>query len=254
MILTVHVDNSNITLAVQEQEQARIFMSIASDRHATADQFAASMAWVCHLNQVQPDQAQGAILSSVVPMLTPVVLAALHKLLTCEVLVVGPGMKTGLNIRLDHVSTVGADFICNAVGALKEFTPPLVVISMTGATTFMALDEQGCLIGRSILPGVESSLEHLCDTSAQLPSVCFEEDCRLMGKSTAEGIKSGVLYGAVSMVEGMLQRYAQELGGKVTAVATGEIAQPILKLCRAEILYRPSLLHDGLRHLWNKNR
>ena len=253
MLLSVHVDNSTITIALHENKQVRTYMSIASDRHATADQLAANLAWVCHLNKVQLDQLRGAILSSVVPMLTPTVTAALQKLIQCDVMTVGPGVKTGLNMRLDHVSTVGADFVCNAVGALQEFTPPIVVISMTGATTFMALDEQGCLIGRSILPGVESSLEHLCNTAAQLPLVSIEENCKLMGKSTAEGIKSGVLYGTISMVEGMLKRYVEELGGQAVTVATGNIARVICSQCCEPISYRPYLLHEGLRQIWIKN-
>lgn len=253
MILTVHIDNLTIRLAVSGGEQPAAPASLKADLTATVDEYAVAIQSVLRLRGADLAQVEGAIVSSVVPPLTSVLREALGLLVRGRVLVVGAGIKTGLNIRLDNIGAVGSDFICNAVAALEEFAPPLVVIGMSGATTFSALDREGRLIGRSILPGVEGSLEELCRNSAQLPTVAFAPKCRLMGSATVEAVQSGILHGSAAMVEGMLERYEAELGGEVTAVATGDIAPPILALCSRTIHFRPNLLQDGLRLLYYKN-
>lgn len=254
MILTVHIDNRIISLAGYEEEQQSFFTSLGTDPLCTADQYAANILNVLRFHGADTDAFSGAVISSVVPSLTYTVRRAVELITGSCALIVGAGIKTGLNLRLDSAGTVGADFICCAVGALAEFAPPLVIINLAGAATFTAIDAQGVLIGRSILPGVESALEHLCHSAAQLPDVSFDPRAALVGRSTADAIRSGALYGAVSMVEGMLTRYARELGGQTTAVITGEIAPVIAAQCAQTLHCRPQLLHDGLQRLYQKNR
>ncbi|MEM1484696.1 type III pantothenate kinase [Oscillospiraceae bacterium PP1C4] len=254
MILTIHVGNRTIWLGGYDGQDCAVSTSIGADPYATCDQYAATIRSVLAFRQADTDAIDGAVISSVVPALTRTMQNAARQLTNGKVLTVGAGMKTGLNLRLDNTVTVGSDFICNAVAALGEFKPPLAVISMTDVTTFTAIDAQGVMIGRSILPGVESALEHLCESSAQLPDVSFDLHADLIGRSTADAIKAGALHGAISMIEGMLERYIQSLGTHTTAVATGELAKVLVPLCRQEIHYRPQLLHDGLRMLYQKNK
>ncbi len=255
MILTVHIDNRVITLAVYDGEKQRVSTSVGTDLCGTSDQYAAVLYAVLGFSGIDTDTLEGAVISSVVPSLTPVLRRAVERLCGHAPLVVGAGIKTGLNLRLDSVGTVGSDFICNAVAALQEFKPPLVVIHLTNATTFAAIDDKGVFIGRSILPGVESSLEHLCKSSAQLPDVSFDTDAALLGKNTADAIRSGILYSSLCLLEGMFNRYQQALGGQAQGIVTGtELAQILCERCAEPLLYRPQLLHDGLRLLYAKNR
>lgn len=256
MTLTVHLDNQLISMVIFDGTDPVAASTLAANPAVTADQYAASMAAVLRLRGDWLPQVTESICSSVVPSLTQPIRDALELLLPGKpLLMVGPGIKTGLNMRLENVPSVGADFVCTAAAALEEFAPPMVVISLTdAATTFLAIDREGCLVGRSIVPGVEGSLENLCRQAAQLPSVAFQPRCRLLGKGTADAIRSGILYGSAAMIDGMLDRYEEALGGQVTAVATGPLAPEILRQCRRQIQVRPLLVHEGLRILCRKNR
>ena len=256
MTLTVHLDNQLISMVIFDGTDPVAASSLAANPAVTADQYAASMAEVVRLRGASLSHVTEAICSSVVPSLTHTIQAALELLLPGVPLVmVGPGIKTGLNMRLENVPSVGADFVCTAAAALEEFAPPLVVISLTdAATTFLAIDREGCLVGRSIVPGVEGSLANLCRQAAQLPSVAFQPRCRLLGKGTADAIRSGILYGSAAMIDGMVDRYEEALGGQVTAVATGSLAPEILAQCRRSVQIRPLLVHQGLEILCRKNR
>ncbi len=256
MILTVHIDNRVISLGCYEKAELLVSSSIAVNPLGTADQYAAEIQQVLRFRGIDTDAIDGAVISSVVPALTSrLKQAADHLINGGKTLTVGAGIKTGLDIRWDSAASVGSDFICNAVAALREFTPPLVVIHFAGATTFTAIDTHGALVGKSILPGVEESMAHLCQSAAQLPEVSFAAKAPLFGRSTADAIRSGVLYGTTSAVEGMVSRYTEMLGGSVTTVATGgEVARAVVSLCGDGILFRPNLLHDGLYLLYEKNR
>lgn len=253
MVLTAHIDNRAVGLALFSDGRLLARASVATDPAATADQMAVTLGAVLRLHSVPAEEVEGVIVSSVVPLASAPVRKAFGLLFGKETLMVGAGIKTGLNVRLDNIASVGSDFICTAVGALLEFSPPLVIMNMAGATTFCAIDKTGALVGRSILPGVEASLHSLCKTSAQLPEVSFEADCRLLGKGTADAVRSGILYGTVAMAEGMLQRYEQELGG-AALVGTGDVAGEILPHCSRKYAFRPNLLHEGLYAIYRKNR
>lgn len=255
MVLTIHIGNKVITLVGYEGSACVVSASLGTDLGATADQYAATIKVQLLFHKTDTDAIEGAVISSVVPALTHTLHKAVRLLTTGRVLTVGAGIKTGLDLRLDNAGAVGSDFICNAVAALDEFKPPMVILYMEGATTFTAIDENGAMRGRAILPGVETSLAHLCESAAMLPDVSFDPRAALIGRSTADAIRAGAFHGAVSMVEGMLARYTHALGSSSSIVATGEIAHTILPHCRQEeIYYRPQLLHDGMRLLYLKNQ
>lgn len=254
MILTIHIDNRIITLASWDGEKQLATTSIGTDPLSTADQFAAAMHTVLFFRGMDMDTIEGAVISSVVPSLTHTLECAVQRLTKGKVLVVGAGIKTGINLRVDSAAMVGSDFIATAVGALHEFAPPLVVINMVGATTFSAIDKNGVLFGRTILPGTESALEHLCQSSAQLPLVSFNPNAAVIGRGTVDAVKSGALYGTLAMLDGMTARYLKQLGEQAEVVATGAIAEVFAPLCSHQTHFREHLLHDGLRLLYQKNR
>ncbi len=170
-----------------------------------------------------------------------------------EPLVVGAGVKTGLNIRLENPQEAGADLVAAAVGALRLYEPPLIVIDLGTATTFSALDRRGAFVGGVIAPGVVTGLEALTGKTSLLPSIRLEPPKRAIGANTVESMRSGTVLGAAAMLDGMVERMAEELGGNVTVVATGGLAGVIVPhMRRKNVLQNPTLLFDGLWAIWER--
>ncbi len=258
MIFTVDIGNTNIVLGAYESDRLRFTSRVATEASRMEDQYAIEFANILQLNGANPAQFDGAILSSVVPPLVPVMKKALEKLLRCKVLVVGPGIKTGLNIRLDDPGILGADLVCAAVAAMKKYPMPCIIFDLGTATTITALDGTGAFLGGSIFPGVKLSLNALSSGTAQLPYINTElTGNTVIGTNTIDSMKSGIVLGTAAMMDGMIDRYREVLsadsGKDVTVVATGGIAQSILCHCRREIIYDPDLLMDGLYMLYKKN-
>ena len=171
-----------------------------------------------------------------------------------EALVVGPGIKTGLNIKIDNPGQLGANLVCVSVGALEKYPAPCIVFDMGTATTIAALDEGGAFIGGSIMPGVNIMLNSLVERTAQLPQISLEAPRNVIGANTVECMKSGIVFGTASMLDGMIERYREQLGENLTVVATGSPAGYIIRYCRNQIVYDKSLLLNGLRILYEKNQ
>ena len=166
---------------------------------------------------------------------------------------VGPGIKTGLNIRMDNPSEVGSDLIVAAVAAIAEYGAPLLLVDMGTATTITAIDESGAFVGGCICPGVKISMEALTGRTAQLPGISLDEPRCAIGKNTRDSMRSGIMLGAASMLDGLLDRMEAELGTKVTVVATGGISKFVLPLCRRKMIYDRSLMLKGLKLLYARN-
>jgi type III pantothenate kinase len=169
-------------------------------------------------------------------------------------MVVGPGIKTGLNIHMDTPSQVGSDRIVIAVAALAEYKPPLTLLDLGTATTIEVVDEGNVYLGGCIIPGVRLSLEALTSRAAQLPGIQLDKPKRVIGKNTVDCMRSGVMYGAAAMLDGMIERVEEELGHKTTVVATGGMAQFVCPLCKREIKLERDLLLKGLNILYKKNK
>ena len=193
-------------------------------------------------------------MASVVPPVTELMTEALGKFLHCRVRIVGPGLKNGLNIKMDNPAQVGADLIVGAVAGIHDYPCPLALIDMGTATTVCVIDQDKNYIGDMILPGLRVSLDSLTSRTSQLPRIGLDPPKRLIGKNTIECMKSGILYGSASMLDGILDRIEAELGMGVTAVATGGLAGKIVPLCRHEIVLDDDLLLRGLRYIYEKNR
>lgn len=256
MVLTVNIGNTNITLGGYEADIQTFCGQIRSDPQATADEYAMRLKCLLALYGVSPAAIDGAILGSVVPMLTGRVLAALHRLTGVRVLTVGPGLKSGLRLRIDNPAQLGADLLCGVVAALALTPGPVVVISADTALSLMAANDRRELVGGVILPGPQLSVESLIQKTAQLPQVDLSAAApgSVLGTNTAACLQAGVLLGTASLLDGLAERFRAELGPETRFFATGTLPKSIRLTCRTPIEYRESLIPDGLYAIWQRNK
>lgn len=253
MILAIDIGNTNIVLGGIEGSKIVKEARMATDLIKTSDQYCAELKNMLDLLEIDRTKMEGAIISSVVPPVLNSFKTAIIKLTGKVPLVVGPGIKTGLNILLDNPAMAGGDLIVGAVAALAEYKPPLLIVDMGTATTISAIDARGSFLGGSIFPGVKISAEVLSGKTAQLPAISLEAPPKAIGRNTIDSMRSGVMMGHAAMLDGMIDRMEAELGGSVTVVATGGIARFILPMCRRSMIYDKDLLLKGLRILYENN-
>ncbi len=253
MLLAIDIGNSNIVIGGIEDDRIRFEARIATDRIKTSDQYGVEIKNMLDLFGVTVKEVEGCIISSVVPPVFNAVRTGLVKLTGLSPMVVGPGIKTGLNIQMDDPGSVGSDRIVIAVAALQEYRPPLALVDMGTATTIEIVDSGNTYLGGCIIPGVRVSAEALSSRASQLPGIQLDKPRRVIGKNTVECMRSGIMYGAAAMLDGMLDRIEEELGKPVTVVATGGMAQFIAPLCKREMKLERDLLLKGLNILYQKN-
>ncbi len=254
MILAVDIGNTNAVIGAFTGEK-RLFLSrISTDRTKMPDDYAITLKNIVELYNFSVNDIEGAIISSVVPPVSANLVSGIKKLCPqINVLEVGPGIKTGLNIKIDNPAQTGADLVSVSVGAIKKYPLPSIVIDMGTATTITALDKNGNFLGGSIIPGVRISLDALSSGTAQLPQINLGDNAEIIGKNTVDAMRSGVLLGQASMLDGMISRYREILGEDMTVIATGGIANSIIRHCKEKVIYDENLLLDGLRAIYEKN-
>ena len=253
MILAVDIGNSNIVFGGVEGDQILFEARIRTEPTKTSDEYCVDLKIILDVYHVKPEMIEGAIISSVVPQVLNSVKTALKKLTGKNALVVGPGLKTGLNIKIENPSQTGADLVVGCVAALLEHKAPLIVIDMGTATTMIVLDETGALIGGSISPGVKISMDALTDRTALLPGLQLDQPKKAIGRNTIDCMRSGIMLGAACMLDGMVERMEAELGQKTTVVITGGIAKFVVPMCRTQMIYDKDLLIKGLVALYRDN-
>ena len=253
MILTVDIGNSNIVIGGVEGETIVFEARLRTEATKTSDQYCVDLKILLDVYKVDPEQIEGSIIASVVPQVLNSFQTAIRKLTGKACLVVGPGLKTGLNIRLENPNQTGADLVVGSVAALREHKPPLIVVDMGTATTMVVLDETGALVGGCICPGVKISMDALTERTALLPGLQLDQPKRAIGRNTIDCMRSGIMMGTACMLDGMVERMEEELGSKVTVVTTGGIAKFITPLCRREMIYDKDLLIKGLAVLYREN-
>lgn len=254
MILAIDIGNSNIVIGCIENGVIQNETRIATDLVKTSDQYCFDLKNMLSLSDVPVARLEDVIISSVVPPVLNSMRTAVLKLTGKKPFVVGPGIKTGLNILLDNPQQVGSDLIVAAVAALREYKPPLILIDMGTATTISAINKDRAYLGGCICPGVRISAEALSSRAALLPGIDLDQPRRAIGKNTTDCMRSGIMLGAACMLDGMIERMEQELGERATVVATGGIARFVLPMCRREIAYDRNLLLKGLAVLYQMNR
>ncbi len=254
MILAIDVGNTNIVLGGIVDDQQVFSARLASDRNKTADQYALDIQGILTMHKVRTEAIEGGILSSVVPYLQTVIPNAVKLLTGVDLLVVGPGIKTGLSIRMDNPASVGSDLIVAAVAARAKYKAPIAIVDMGTATTLSVVAKNGNYIGGMIIPGLWTSMNALSAHAAQLPYIDLNGPAKLLGTNTVDCMRSGALIGCAAMLDGVVDRMEEELGKPVTAVITGGVSPLILPYCRRHYHLEPDILIAGLQILYEKNR
>ncbi len=254
MILAIDIGNTNIVLGGFVNSELSFVARIATNANKTEDEYATKIRSILAIHNVDKSVIEGAIISSVVPPLNSVMKKAIKFVYGVDPIMVGPGIKTGIKIHCDNPASVGADLICACVAAHHIYGSPSLVIDMGTATKIMVIDEDGAFIGVSIAPGVGMGLKALSSGTAQLPQIGLEAPKSVIGKNTVDCMKSGVVFGNACMIDGMIDRFNDEMGANLPIFATGGLASTIIPHCTHQITLDENLLLKGLNILYNKNK
>lgn len=252
MILALDIGNTNIVLGCMTEEQIYFTARLSTDHLKTSYEYAVLLREIFTLNNMEIGQVDGGIISSVVPVLSEVLSEAVELLIGIPPYLVCPGTRTDLTICIDRPEQMGSDLIVDAVAAIAEYPKPLVIFDMGTATTVSVIDAESRYQGGLIIPGVMVTLDALSNRTSQLPHVNLDKPGHLIGKNTVDCMKSGIVYGNASMIDGMIERIEEDLGTPVTVIATGGVAKTIIPFCKRNIIYDDSLLLKGLRILYQK--
>jgi type III pantothenate kinase len=255
MVLTLDIGNTNISMGAVDEDGIIFSGRLSAVKSRSTDEYAVLLRLIADQHGFDLRAVEGAIISSVVPQLTPVLRDAVKFAAGKTPLVVGPGVKSGLNIRIDDPAELGADFVAAAVAACASYPLPCITIDMGTATALGVLDGNGTYIGGAISPGVMVSLDALAAGTSQLPHVSLEAPAAAIGRSTVSCMKSGLVFGTAAMLDGLIDRFEEQLGQTASVVATGDWAEVIIPHCRRnDILIDPELNMRGLWLIWNKNK
>lgn len=254
MILAIDVGNTNIVLGGIRDGKQVFSARLASDRNKTSDQYALDIQGILTLYGVKSADIEGGILSSVVPYLQSVLPAAVKTLTGVDLMIVGPGIKTGLNIRMDNPASVGSDLIVAAVAARAKYKTPIAIVDMGTATTVSVLTGDNDYIGGMIIPGLWTSMNSLSANAAQLPYIDLTGSAKLIGTNTVDCMRSGAINGTAAMLDGLIDRLEAELGTPVTPVITGGLSGLIAPVCTHRFHTEPDILIAGLEILYEKNK
>ncbi len=253
MILAVDVGNTNIVIGCCKENKIEFVERLSTDPNATVLEYAISFKNVLELYGIGQEDIDGAIISSVVPSVTLTIKSAIKKIVNVDSMVIGPGLKTGVNITLDNPAQLGSDLVVDAAAGIAEYSLPLIIFDMGTATTVSVIDENKNYLGGMIIPGVNVSLNAMISQTSQLPRISLEPPKRIIGKNTIECMKSGILYSTAASLDGIIDRVESELGKKATVVATGGLAGSIIPHCTKKIILDDELLLKGLIVIYNKN-
>lgn len=256
MLLAIDVGNSNISIGLfDKKKKLRFLASLDTDNRKTADQISMDLLNIFSLYHYSINDVTGAIFCSVVPPINFMMTKAITRLLGKPPMTVGPGIKTGLNIRMEIQSQMGADIIADAVAAMEKYPFPIITIDMGTATTFGVITEGRNYQGGLLLPGVTVSMEALSRRAARLPDISLQHPKGLICKNTEDCMRAGIVYGTASMIDGIIDRIREQLQtDKLSVVATGGNAPVFVKYCNNDIIYDKFLLMEGLWQIYQKNR
>lgn len=254
MILAVDIGNSNIVLGCFEGERIHFIERLSTNQDSTSLEYTVLIKNILELNQLSNLSFQGGIISSVVPSVTQTVKDAMIRLTDAPVMVVGPGIRTGLKIMLDNPAQLGSDRVADAIAAIHEYPCPLIIIDMGTATTISVIDRDKNFLGGMIIPGLKVSLESLSMRTSQLPKISLDPPKKVVGSNTVDCMRSGILYGTAAGLDGSIERIEEELGEPCTVISTGGMAKTVVPFCRHKIIIDDLLLLKGLMLIYNKNK
>lgn len=254
MLLTIDVGNTNVTLGLYDGDQLGAHWRLATDHARMPDEYGLQFLGLLENAGRSPEDLTGVCLASVVPPLTGRVTQACREYLKQEPLIVDTGVKTGIKIRYEDPKAVGADRVCDAVAVMRLYGGPACVVDFGTATTFNAITKDGEYLGGAITAGINLAAEALFTHAAKLQRIDLQRPPSVIGRNTVHAMQSGLLFGYVSMVEGMVARFRSELGDDMKVIATGGLAEIVARETKAVQIIAPWLTLDGLRIIWELNR
>ena len=254
MILTIDIGNSNIVIGGVEGNEIRFEARLRTDATKTSDEYCIDLKMLLEVYGITNQDIEGSIIASVVPQVLNSMQTAIKKLTGKSALVVGPGLKTGLNIQIENPAQTGADLVVGCVAALREHKAPMIIVDMGTATTMIVLDKNSAMVGGCIMPGVKISMDALTERTALLPGLQLDQPKKAIGRNTIDCMRSGIMMGAACTIDGMIERMEAELGYETTVIATGGIAKFVLPMCKKQIIYDKDLLVKGLAALYRENK
>lgn len=253
MILAIDIGNTNIVFGVFDGSDLVLESRMDTSRHRMADQYAITIDQLFHLYKIKHTDITGAVISSVVPPVSDQMKISIEKVFGITPLMIGSGVKTGLNILIDDPSTLGADLACGGAAAKELYPLPCIVIDLGTATKVYAVDKKGAFIGGIIAPGIKISLEALASRTMSLPMISLDGSTPVIGKNTVDCMRSGVLYGHAGMLDSFIDKFQEQLG-KASVVATGGFSTVIKDYCRNEFIVDQQLVLKGLKIIFDKNK
>jgi type III pantothenate kinase len=254
MLLVIDLGNTNLTIGLYQDEKLMNHWRLATDQNRMPDEYGLQLLGLLTNAQKTPSDLSGVCLASVVPPLTGRIVEACRQYLHQEPLVVDAGVKTGVRIRYDDPKTVGADRVADAVAVMHVYGGPACIIDFGTATTFNALTKDGDYLGGAITAGISLAAEALFTHAAKLQQIDLQKPPSVIGRNTTHAMQSGLIYGYVALVEGMVERFRMELGAEMKVIATGGMAELVTRETESIQIHAPWLTLDGLRLIWELNR
>ena len=253
MFLAIDIGNTNTVLGVFNGDELISSSRVFTRKDALADEYSVLFLNLFNIDGIDPEAIDGCVISSVVPKLTNRISEAVEKITSCKPVIVAAGLKTGINIMIDNPAQLGSDMVANAAGAASRYTLPVIIIDLGTAMTFSVVDETRTFLGGAITAGVRTALDGLTDRTSQLPDINIEAPAAVIGKNTIDSMKSGVVFGASSLIDGMIERISEEKGRSFTVVATGGMSSYIIPHCKNKIAVDPDLMLYGLLEIYKRN-
>ena len=253
MVLAIDIGNTHILLGCFEDRKILFKELLSTDRSYTDLEYASLIKSALEFNGASFDQIEGAIVSSVVPSVTGTIKIAIERFAQVTPVVVGPGVKTGLKIKIDNPAQLGSDLVVSAVAGIKEYGVPQINIYMGTATAFSLIDSEKTFLGTSIGAGMGIAAEALSSKTSQLPNVAFETPKKVIGTNTVDSMKSGLICQNAALIDGMIDRIEEEYGDKCVIVATGRYASIVTPLCRHKVICDMELSLIGLIEVYFRN-
>jgi len=254
MVLTIDIGNTNIVMGVYKNKNLIFQFRMEMNSVKTEYEYSVNIKDIMEVYNIDIKEVKGCIISSVVPPVSPILKKSIKHIFSIDAIMVGPGIKTGLNILLDNPSQLGADLLCTAVGASAKYRTPIVIIDLGTANKITAVDRNGNFIGGSIMAGVKIALDALINKTSQLPHISLDaENIKLIGRNTIDCMQSGVVIGTACMMDGMIKRFKKQLGEDTIVLGCGGLISYILPYCEENIIHDKYLILDGLMHLYYKN-
>lgn len=253
-VIAIDVGNTNTVLGCMEGDTIRFTARISTDRNKTDDEYALLLMNLFGLHKLDPGEIEGGIISCVVPVQRRALRSAFQKITGITPLLVGSGVKTGINIRIDNPAQLGSDLVVDAVAASDKYPKPLLIYDMGTATTLSVVDAKGDYLGGMIMPGMRVSMDALSARASHLPNISFDAPEQLIGTNTVNCMQAGAIYGHAAMLDGVADRVEEAMGQPCTVIVTGGLASQVAPYCRRKIIYDENLMLRGLAILYEKNR